>query len=161
MDVSMDLLFCTLQLLSLSSFKKFSRHDNNYECIILAYMQHSQPHMILYCEVIFLNWGWRIFFNFESLMMILLSSSLDYLIPPSSGLLSIILCSSCTDTFNYNFDINYFLCYHPWRCKDNNLLLYIAQPSGGVESNCKELIWNYYLLFMTTALFNVWPQYIA
>ena len=41
-------------------FKKRSRNDNNDECMLLEDMQHSQQHMTLYQEVIFLSWGGKI-----------------------------------------------------------------------------------------------------
>ena len=62
----------------LQVFQKYLRHDNNYECTILADIQHSHPQITLYWEVILLSWDERIFCNVESLMIILLSSSIAY-----------------------------------------------------------------------------------
>ena len=72
-------------------FKYLSRQDSNYECIILAYMQHSQPHMTLYCAGICFNWGENSEHNVESLIIILSSSSLASLRTPSLGSLTRLL----------------------------------------------------------------------
>ena len=42
-------------------FKNRSRHDNKDECMLLAEMQHSQTHMTLYRDVLFLSWGGKYF----------------------------------------------------------------------------------------------------
>ena len=42
-------------------FQKLSHHDNNYEWMLFADNQHSQPHMTLYQGVIFFCWGGIIF----------------------------------------------------------------------------------------------------
>ena len=65
--------------------QKRSRHDNNYEWIILVYMQHSHPHINLYQEVIFFSWVVMIFYKVESLMMILLCLSFSYFSQPYHG----------------------------------------------------------------------------
>ena len=103
-------------------------------------MQHSQPHMILYLEVIFLSWVGRILRKVKSLIMILLSVYTAYFSRPSSGELNRILCSSLTETWNNNFDTNFFI-YHQCRRKDNIFLLEIAQPEDNVESICKRILW--------------------
>ena len=72
-------------------FKKCSHHGNNDKCMILADMQRSHPHIILYQEVIFLIWDGRIFSNVELLMIILLSLYLDSFSPHSPGGLTMIL----------------------------------------------------------------------
>ena len=93
----------------LQLFKKRSRQDNNNKCMLLAYTKHSHPHINLYHEVIFLSWGGRILHKVESLTMILFLAPLDSFWPPASGRLTILLCSSRTETYNSNFGINYFL----------------------------------------------------
>ena len=107
--VSPDLLFCALQLWSLSFSKKRSRNDNNDECMLLEDMQHSQQHMTLYQEVIFLSWGGKIWRKVESLMMISLSEYIASFSSSSYGGITGLLCSSHTETFNNNFGINCFL----------------------------------------------------
>ena len=87
-------------------FKWQSRHDNNYEWMILEDMQHSQPHINSYWEVIFLSWDGKRWCKVESLMVILLSAYLYCSSPPSYGGLNMILCSSLTETRNNNFSIN-------------------------------------------------------
>ena len=106
--ISPDLLFCALQLLSFNFFKKHSRHDNNYECMLLADMQHSHPHITMYWEVTFFSWGGRILRKVVSMMIILLSLSLASFSTPSSGVLTIILWSSRAETYNNHFGINCF-----------------------------------------------------
>ena len=59
----------------------------------------------LYQEVIFLSWGGRIFFNVESLMVILLSLSVASFGTPSYGVLTMKLCSSRAEFYNNNFGI--------------------------------------------------------
>ena len=68
-------------------FKKIKdqSHDSNDECILLEDILHSQPHINLHLDEIFLNWGGNNERNVESLRMILFSVSLDYLSPPSTG----------------------------------------------------------------------------
>ena len=83
---------------------------------IFAYMQHSHPHIALYWEVIFLSWGGDILRKVEAMIMILSSLSLDYLIPPYTGVLTMLLCSSLTNTFNNNFGTN---CGSAWPSIDN------------------------------------------
>ena len=78
--------------------KKLSSHDNSYKIMFIEDMQHSQPHMILYLEVIFLSWVGRILRKVKSLIMILLSAYTAYFSRPSSGELNRILCSSLTET---------------------------------------------------------------
>ena len=78
--------------------KKISHHGNNYECIILADIRHSQPHMNFYYEVIILSWGGVIFHKVESLMMILFLASLASFSPIYSGGITMLLCSPCIDT---------------------------------------------------------------
>ena len=72
-------------------------------------MKHSQPHITLYLEVIFLSWGGRILRKFESLMIILLTVYLSSLFPPFSGALVMILSSPFTDTYTNNFG-TFFKC---------------------------------------------------
>ena len=121
-------------------FKKWSHYDNNDECTIFEDVQHSQPHMILYQEVVFLSWGGRILRKVESMTMILLSASIYDLNPTSYGVLNMILWTYLTVTCNNNFGTSFFR-YHQWRRKDYNLLLEIAQPEGGVKFNFKFLLW--------------------
>ena len=102
MAISPDLLFCALQLWYLI-FQKRSRHDNNYEYMLLEDIQHSHPHINLYREVIFFSWGGRILRKVESLMMILFYSPLTYFSLTSAGLPTMLLCSSDTETCNKNF----------------------------------------------------------
>ena len=85
------LLFWEFWLRSLSFFKYRSRHDSNYECILLADMQNLQPQMTLYLHEV------------ESLMMILSSSSLVSLSLPLSASLTRLLWISLTDTCSDNF----------------------------------------------------------
>ena len=66
-------------------------------------LQHSQPHIIMYQSFIVLSWGCNMLRNVESLMIILSSTSLEYFSPPSTGVLSILLFISLTDTSNNNF----------------------------------------------------------
>ena len=80
--------FC---LLSLSFFKYLSRHDSNDECIILAKMQHLNPHMIFKRADICFNWGGNSERKLESLIIILPSSSLASLRPLSFGSLTRLL----------------------------------------------------------------------
>ena len=61
-------------------------------------------------------------------MMILLSTSLASLSPPSSGGLAMLLCISMTDTCNKNLGINVFPLDRQWIILDNHLLLGTAQP---------------------------------
>ena len=65
-------------------------------------MQHSQPHVTLYLEVIFFSWVGKMLREVESLMMILLYAYLASLGPPSSGGFTMIICSSMSDTRNNN-----------------------------------------------------------
>ena len=92
-------------------FKKCPHHDNNDECMLLADMQHSHPHITLYPEVIILSWGGRIFHNVESLIIILLSWSLASFSPPFSGGIPVLLWSSCTETCKNNFGADFFVFY--------------------------------------------------
>ena len=84
-------------------FKCRSRHDSNEECILLADIKHSQPHITLYLDDVFLNWGGNNKRNFKSLIMILLSASLASLIPPSSGTLTRLLWIYRTYNWSNNF----------------------------------------------------------
>ena len=70
-------------------------------------IQHSQPHMTLYQEFIFLTWGGNIFLNIVSLIMISPDFFIAYWIPPSSIRITILLCNSLTDTCDNNFGTNY------------------------------------------------------
>ena len=90
--ISPDLLFFALQLWYLSFFQKRSCDDNNYECMLLAYMKRSHPHITLYQEVIFFSWVGIILRNFASLVIILFSLYLASFGPPSPGGLTMILC---------------------------------------------------------------------
>ena len=125
--------------------------------MLLADMQNSQPHMKLYWELIFLSCYGRILNKIESLMIILLSASLDFFSPHYSGWIEILLGSSCTKTCYNNFGINLFCSYHKWKHKGNNFLLEIAQSEDGVESNCKYIIWPFDIFCMNMVLYNVWP----
>ena len=61
-------------------------------------MQHSQQHITLYHEFIFLSWVKNVLRSIESLMIILLSAYLASLSPPSYGGITMLLRSSQTDT---------------------------------------------------------------
>ena len=52
-------------------FKDISLQYRNDECILLSEIQHSQPHMTLYCADIFLNCGGNSERNVESLIITL------------------------------------------------------------------------------------------
>ena len=52
--------FLHVTTLILKLFKYFPRHDNDEKCMILLDMQHSQPYVTFYLEVIFLVWYGRI-----------------------------------------------------------------------------------------------------
>ena len=95
-------------------------------------MQHSQPHIPFYQELIFMIWGGRTLRKVKSPMIILFSEYLASLIPPSSDGINILLWSSHTENFNNNFGANFFLGYRQWRRKDNHFLLYILQLEGDV-----------------------------
>ena len=82
---SPDLLFCAFLLKSFIFLKEPSHHDSNDEWILLVDMKNSRPHMNVYCEEIFLSWGGIIDRSVEPLMMILFSTSLDPLSPPTFG----------------------------------------------------------------------------
>ena len=69
-------------------------------------MQHSQPHISLYRAVIFLSCGGNMLHKVESLMAMLSSASLSTVSPPYLDVLTMILCSSMTDTCNNNFGTN-------------------------------------------------------
>ena len=77
--------------LILKFVQKRSCHDNNEKCMLLEYIQHSHPHINCYWEVMFLSWDDRIFCKVDSLMIILLSSSLASFSPHSSGGITLIL----------------------------------------------------------------------
>ena len=51
---SPGLMFFRILALIFDSKKYRSRHDSNEECILLADIQHSQPHMTLYRADFFL-----------------------------------------------------------------------------------------------------------
>ena len=76
--------------------------------MLLADMQHSQPHMHLSQEVIFLSWDGKILPNFESFFMMLLSATLASFSTSSSTGINMLLCSYCTKTCNKKFGINCF-----------------------------------------------------
>ena len=84
-------------------FKYLSRQDSNDECIILAEMQHSQPHMTFYCVEFVLNWDGNSERNVESLIIILSYSSLASLRPPSLGSLTGLFWSYLMNTWSNNF----------------------------------------------------------
>ena len=107
--ISPDLMFCAWRLWYLSVSKNRSCYDNNDECILLADIYHSQPHIPFYWWVVFISWGGRILCKVESLIMILFSAYIDYFITPSSGGINIILCGSLTETFNNSFVNNFYL----------------------------------------------------
>ena len=109
LDISPDLLFCTLQLWYLRIFQKRSCNDNNDEFMFFMGMQYSHPHMTFYRELICFGWGGRIFRNVESLMIIFLSLYLFLFIPTSSGGLTILLWISHTETYNDTVGITFFL----------------------------------------------------
>ena len=71
--------------------------------MFLEDIQHSQPHMTFYREVVFLSWGGRILRKVESPMIILLPVSIASFSPPSPGGINMLLCSYLTETFNNNF----------------------------------------------------------
>ena len=110
-----DFLFCALWLPSLRCFRQQLCRVNRWQFILLADMQHSQPHITLYWEVIFFSWCGKILRKFELLMMILFSAYLASLSPPSSGGLTILLCSSLTNTWNDNLRTN---CGSTWPSMD-------------------------------------------
>ena len=105
-------VLCITALIFKFFFKKRLCHYNNDECVLLEDMQHSQPHMTLYRKILFMCWGGRIFCKVESLIMILFLTSLASLSPPSSDRLTLLLFSSCIETYNNNFGINFFWCCH-------------------------------------------------
>ena len=105
--ISPELLFCAFWFWFSRFPKEISRHDSNDELIILAYMQHSKPHITFYREKIFLIWGGRIDSSLESTMLILLATSFTYLISPSSGGLTTILWSYRIDTCINSFETNF------------------------------------------------------
>ena len=117
--------------------------------------------MNLYREFIFLSCGDRILCKVESLIMILFSASLSYLVPPSSGWLSILLWSSQADTCIKNLVLVVSSSYHQWRWKDNHFLLEIAQPKDVVESNLRGIFTWLFISCITTAIWSDWPQLIA
>ena len=80
--------------------KYLPRQDINDECILLAEMQHLQPHIALYREDIYFNWGDNSELNVESLKIILSYSSLASLRLPSLGSLTRLLCSSLMETWS-------------------------------------------------------------
>ena len=96
-------MFYALWLLYLRCLIWLSRHSNKDKWILLAYIQHSQPHITLYWAVIILSCGGNMLRKVESLITIIYSTSLAYLSPHSSGVLTIILCISLTNTCNKNF----------------------------------------------------------
>ena len=77
-------------ILSLSFLRYQLRHDINEEFILMADIQHPQKQITLYIDI-FLNWGGNNERNVKSLIMILLSASLDSLSPPSNGSLTMLL----------------------------------------------------------------------
>ena len=62
-----------------------SRYDSNDECLILVYIQHSQPHITFYPDDIFLNWGVNNECNVEPLIVIVFSASSYYLSTTYTG----------------------------------------------------------------------------
>ena len=70
-------------------------------------MQHSHPHMILYCVDICFYWGGNSERKLELLIIILPSSSLASLRPPSFGSLTSLFCSSLMDTWSNNFETSW------------------------------------------------------
>ena len=69
-------------------------------------MQHSQPYITFYWEVILLIWGGNILRKVELLMIVLSSLFLVSFGPSPPGGLTIILCISMNDTYNNNFQSN-------------------------------------------------------
>ena len=70
-------------------------------------MKHSKSHITLYFVYIIISWGGKVVHGLESLTIIFLSEYIAYLSPPSFGILTIILWSSCIDTCNNNFRTNF------------------------------------------------------
>ena len=106
LDNSLELLFFALWLLSLRCFIWRSRNANKEECKLFAAMQHSQPNMTLYQEVILLTWGGNMFLKDVSLIIILPYLYLAYLSHPYSIRLTMLLCRSLTDTCNKKIGTN-------------------------------------------------------
>ena len=106
LDNSTDLLFCELLLLYLRCLRWKSRRVNKDKCILLSDIQHSQPHISVYWAVIFLSCSGNIWREIESLMIMLSSAYLDWVVPSYSGGIIMLLCSSLTDTFNNKFVTN-------------------------------------------------------
>ena len=73
-------------------------------------------------------------------MIILFSAYLSCLSSSSSGGLTRLLLSSCMYTCNKSFDTIFSSGCHQWRRKYDCLILGIAQPEDGVESNFKSLL---------------------
>ena len=136
--------------------------------MLLADMQHSQPHMHLSQEVIFLSWGGIILYKVESLIMILLSLWLASLSSSYSGRITRLLWSYHTYVWNKNFGYIFCFLYHQWIRKDHYLILKISQPEGGVKSNCKGVLLpvdsflygHGYLKFFTTRYCLIWFLWI-
>ena len=59
LNISPDLLFCALWLWLLICFRWRSHHVNKEECILLVFIQYSQPQITLYRVDIFFSWGGR------------------------------------------------------------------------------------------------------
>ena len=70
---------------------------------------NTHTHTWLCIDRLYFIWGGKILRKVESLMIILLYSSLAYFSRPSSRGLTKLLWSSRTETFNKNFGINCFL----------------------------------------------------
>ena len=87
---------------------QLSRQTNREKWTLLADMQHSHPHITLLCAEIFLIWGRNMLRIAQSLMTMLFCLYLDYFMHPSSGVLTVLLCSYFTDIFNTSLGISYF-----------------------------------------------------
>ena len=123
-------------------------------------MQHSQPHMTLYCVEIFLSWGGIILRIVESLMMKIFSSSFAYLVPTSSGQLTMLLWSNWTEICNKMFGTICFFSEHQYTHKWNVLLLVISQPKDAVEYNHINLscMWIYSCMYIS--IWNTWTRHM-
>ena len=106
LDNSPELMFCALWLISLRCLIWILRYVNKEKCILLADMQHLQPHISLYRAVIFLSCGGDILRKVESMMMILYSAYLASFSTPYSGEITMLFCSYINDTLNNNFETN-------------------------------------------------------
>ena len=103
--------FLPILTLLFDSFRWKSRQFNKEIMHTLVYMKHSQQHITLYQADIFFGSDDRMLCSLESLMMILLYSSLDSLITPYANGLNMLLWSYTTNTCDINFGTN---CVSEW-----------------------------------------------